>query len=96
MPQLKKVALALGNQIAYADTYEQALDQLRSQLSIAPAPPAISKSNEPVAAPVAVKPSADRVEAIKQRFRRYRDLQSQGKFAEAGKQLEEIEALLGR
>jgi uncharacterized membrane protein (UPF0182 family) len=96
MPQLKKVALALGNQIAYADTYEQALDQLRSQLSVAPAS-AASKNDDPVpvstATPAApVKP--DRVEALRQRFRRYRELQSQGKFSEAGKQLEEIEALL--
>jgi uncharacterized membrane protein (UPF0182 family) len=98
MPQLKKVALALGNQIAYADTYEQALDQLRSQLSLTPSP-TVSKTNDPVpssptttGAPV----SPDRVESLRQRFRRYRELQAQGKFAEAGKQLEEIEALLGR
>src|SRR5437763_5385132 len=28
MPELKKVALAMGNQLAYADTYELALTQL--------------------------------------------------------------------
>ncbi len=94
MPQLKKVALALGNQIAYADTYEQALDQLRAQLSMTPTAPVVSKSSEPV--PVTPAPPGDRVEAIRQRFRRYRELQSQGKFAEAGKQLEEIEGLLSR
>ena len=96
MPQLKKVALALGNQIAYADTYDQALDQLRGQMSLAPALP---KPNDPVpvpAIPSKVPVAGDRVEALRQHFRRYRELQSQGKFAEAGKQLEEIEALLGR
>ncbi|MBY0508310.1 MAG: UPF0182 family protein [Bryobacteraceae bacterium] len=94
MPQLKKVALALGNQIAYADTYEQALSQLRGQMPSAPAPSVVSKNNEPAPAPPSDR--TDRVEALRQRFRRYRELQSQGKFAEAGKQLEEIEALLGR
>ena len=96
MPQLKKVALALGNQIAYADTYELALEQLRGQLSLAPATP-ISKTSDPVPVTVTTPKSpasADRVESLRQHFRRYRELQSQGKFAEAGKQLEEIEALL--
>ena len=96
MPQLKKVALALGNQIAYADTYELALEQLRGQLSLAPATP-ISKSSDPVPVTVTTPKSpvpADRVESLRQHFRRYRELQSQGKFAEAGKQLEDIEALL--
>ena len=30
MPQLKKVVLAMGNRLIYADTYEQALAQLSS------------------------------------------------------------------
>lgn len=99
MPQLKKVAVALGNQIAYADTYDQALDQLRGQVSMTAPPPVVSKAGDPApppAAAAAAPVSADRVEALRQRFRRYRELQSQGKFAEAGKQLEEIEALLSR
>jgi uncharacterized membrane protein (UPF0182 family) len=95
MPQLKKVAVALGNQIGYADTYDQALEQLRAQLSMAPLPVVSKTTGEPSPA-VTTPPATDRVEALKQRFRRYRELQSQGKFAEAGKQLEEIEALLGR
>src|SRR5436309_8259986 len=33
MPQLKKVALAMGNRLAYADTYEQALSELIGSLS---------------------------------------------------------------
>ncbi len=32
MPQLKKVAVAMGNRLAYADTYEQALSQLIESL----------------------------------------------------------------
>src|SRR5581483_8717968 len=33
MPQLRKVALAMGNRLAYADTYEQAIQQLIQELS---------------------------------------------------------------
>ncbi len=33
MPQLKRVALAMGNKLAYADTYEQALQLLIDQLT---------------------------------------------------------------
>ena len=93
MPQLQKVAIALGNQIAYANTYAQAIDQLRKQLSVAPEPtPTLTSSI--VGKPPAPAAAPDRVDGLRQRFRRYRELQSQGKFAEAGKQLEEIEALL--
>ena len=31
MPQLKKIALAMGNTLVYADTYQQALEQLAGQ-----------------------------------------------------------------
>ena len=33
MPQFKKVALAMGNTLAYADTYEQALSQLTQEVA---------------------------------------------------------------
>jgi hypothetical protein len=40
--------------------------------------------------------AAKRLETIRNRFQRYRDLMSQGKFAEAGKELEGISAELGK
>ena len=36
MPQLKKIALAMGNTLVYADTYQQALEQLAGQNFPAP------------------------------------------------------------
>jgi uncharacterized protein len=93
MPQLKKVVLAVGNRLIYTDTYEQALAQLSSgaqqlvQQASAPAPPAAP--GKPEAPAVNADP---RLERIRQHLRRYRELASQGKWSEAGKELEAIEA----
>lgn len=94
MPQLKKVALAAGSQIAYADTYPQALAQLEAALNVARAPESITpqSSSKEVAMPSST--GDRRVEEARARMRRYRELMSQGKFAEAGKELESLEALL--
>jgi len=97
MPQLKKVALAVGNTLAYADTYPQALAELAQKLKATPpatstqisATPAPTTPNQPTAAP-----SSDaRITEIRSHLDRYRALSSQGRWAEAGKELESIEAL---
>jgi len=49
MPQLKKVALAVGNTLAYADTYPQALAELAQKLKAAP--PATSTQTSATPAP---------------------------------------------
>ena len=94
MPQLKKVVLAVGNRLIYADTYEQALAQLSpgaqqliEQANAAPAPAAAP------AAPAASTPAADaRLARVRDHLRRYRELAAQGRWSEAGKELEAIEA----
>ena len=90
MPQLKKIVLAVGNRLIYADTYDQALRQLSGgaqqlvQQATAPAAP-----SSPGAAP----PAADaRLQRVRDHLRRYRELAAQGKWSEAGKELEAIEA----
>jgi uncharacterized membrane protein (UPF0182 family) len=94
MPQLKKIVLAEGNSLIYADTYEQALAQLSgnaratAQAALAQAP---TTSERPPAAQAAPKPDL-RLESIRTHLRRYRELSSQGKWAEAGKELEAVEA----
>jgi uncharacterized membrane protein (UPF0182 family) len=98
MPQLKKVVLAMGNTTIYQDTYEQALAALAGIPG--PAPATVARA-EPVEGeqppPSAKQPAADtRVEQIRQHFRRYRELSSQGKWAEAGRELESIESLVRR
>ena len=97
MPQLKKVALAMGNNLVYSDTYQQALAQLAGEKlpeTPAAAAPAVTTSAQP-AAPNATQPDA-RITQIRQHFERYRQLVSQGKLSEAGKELEAIQSLVGK
>jgi uncharacterized membrane protein (UPF0182 family) len=93
MPQLKKIVLAVGNRLIYTDTYEQALAQLSpgAQALVQQAEATPPKPGAPVAAPVTG--SADqRLERVRAHLRKYRELAAQGKWADAGKELEAIEA----
>ncbi len=101
MPQLKKVVLAVGNRLIYADTYEQALTMLAGSAPSAYA--AVSNANTGTPAPgngaggIAAGPaqpvSTDpRIQTIRQHLQRYRELASQGKWAEAGRELDAIQA----
>jgi len=100
MPQLKKVAMAVGNSLIYTDTYEQGLDEL-ARLMRGAAPEA-ARPEAVSAAPAAGAPAAAtaalerRLESIRGHLRRYRELAAQGKWAEAGKALEAVEAEVGR
>jgi uncharacterized membrane protein (UPF0182 family) len=105
MPQLKKVALAMGDKLAYADTYEQALAQLieevggkggSQQAPVTQVGGPTASGETPVAA-ISGSSSNQAVETLKQvrgHLQRYRELSSQGKWSEAGKELEEIQKLL--
>jgi uncharacterized membrane protein (UPF0182 family) len=105
MPQLKKVALAMGDKLAYADTYEQALAQLieevggkgGSQQAPLTQLSSVTASGETPVAAISGSSSNQAVETLKQvrgHLQRYRELSSQGKWSEAGKELEEIQKLL--
>ena len=93
MPQLKKVALVRGNTLIYADTYEQALASMQAAQGGKPVPittqPAVSGHPVTSAAPPASDP---RVETVRMHLQRYRELSSQGKWADAGKELEAVES----
>ena len=92
MPQLKKVVLAVGDRLIYADTYDQALAQLSSgaQQLIQQAAPAVTP---PTQGGVTQLTIADpRIQRVREHLRRYRELAAQGKWSEAGKELEAIEA----
>jgi uncharacterized membrane protein (UPF0182 family) len=94
MPQLKKIALAMGNNLVYADTYQQALAELAG-VNIAPAAQPAQPSTAGAPPTPAAMPSPDaRITEIRQHLDRYRQLVSQGKLAEAGKELEAIQALV--
>ncbi len=102
MPQLKKVALAMGNRLAYADTYEEALRQLIEELGGKAAPaaaeaPVQSAAAATPAAPTPGAPSTAAIQTLQQirdHLTRYRELSAQGKWAEAGKELDAIQGLV--
>jgi uncharacterized membrane protein (UPF0182 family) len=98
MPQLKKIALAMGNQLIYTDTWQQALDQLAAGMgTAAPQEQAMPGVSAPASAlPAQIPRNEPRLEEIRQHFQRYRDLTAQGKWAEAGKELEAIQTILGK
>ncbi|HYL76615.1 MAG TPA: UPF0182 family protein [Bryobacteraceae bacterium] len=93
MPQLKKVALAMGNNLVYADRYEQALAQLSGQnfptAEAAPPPPQTAGAKSATQA----LPDS-RIQEIRRHMQRYKELVSQGKLAEAGRELDAIQALV--
>lgn len=99
MPQMKKVVVAAGNTLIYADTYDQALAQLGGLAQSAPPTAAPPPASAPVktTTSLAPVPSATpdvRMQAVREHLRRYRELSSQGKWADAGKELEAIEGLV--
>ena len=98
MPQLKKVVLALGSRMVYTDTYEQALAQLSAgaqDLITQATPPPPSAPGKPAAAAPTLAPGNDpRLDQVRQHLQRYRELAAQGKWSEAGRELEAIEGLV--
>ena len=98
MPQLKKVALAVGDRLIYTDTYDQALAQLSpgaqqliQQASATPAATALAKTTAAQPSP-ALSAAEARLQRVRDDLKRYRDLSAQGRWAEAGKELEAIES----
>jgi uncharacterized membrane protein (UPF0182 family) len=107
MPQLKKVVLAMGNTLIYRDTYEQALADLGAGMTTTTSsiqPPAETTAASAAAAPAASPPKSaqaqsagdPRVQTMRDHLRRYRELSAQGRWSEAGRELEALEKLLAR
>jgi uncharacterized membrane protein (UPF0182 family) len=99
MPQLKKVVLAVGNRLIYTDTYDEALAQLSTgaqqliQQAGTGSTPGPGGTPAPAAAGAAPATPADaRLQRIREHLRKYRELAAQGRWSEAGKELEAIEA----
>lgn len=98
MPQLRKVVVAIGNRIIYTDTYDEALAQLTGSalppenLAVAQEPGSSPGPSSPaVAAKPGFPPGDPRLERIRQLMKRYRELSSQGRWADAGRELEAID-----
>jgi hypothetical protein len=96
MPQLKKVAIAMGNSLAYADTYEQALAEITGmRMPVREAEPA-KPGEPPLPAPPALTDADRRLDEVRRQLQRYRELMSQGKWVEAGAALQALEGALRR
>jgi uncharacterized membrane protein (UPF0182 family) len=97
MPQLKKVVLAVGNRLIYSDSYEQGLRQLSGgeapaeQYIQAPVQVQLQPPGQPPRPPPPGRGADPRIEAIRMHLQRYRDLTSQGKWVDAGRELEAIQ-----
>lgn len=95
MPELKKIVLAVGNRLVYADTLAQAIRRLarppapeEGETSAAPEPAAGSGAAaraEPSAG------SAALIGSLREHLDRYRRLTAQGKLSEAGRELDAIQ-----
>lgn len=98
MPQLKKVVLAAGNRLIYADSYDEALAQLAGSNGATQASPSAGNaapSPASLGAAASASPDASaRLGRIADHFRKYQELTAQGRLAEAGKELEAIKAEL--
>jgi hypothetical protein len=100
MPQLKKVVLAVGNRLIYEDTYARALERLGEgapavKPGLTPEPETAAQQAQPGAAqppPPAAPPGDSRIERVREHLRRYRELVSQGRWSEAGRELEALES----
>ncbi|MCX6808497.1 MAG: UPF0182 family protein [Candidatus Berkelbacteria bacterium] len=91
MPELKRVLLCSGSQLAYAPTFAEALAKLTGTSSsesvfFAPVPGRTNFSQTPVQL-------ASEAQA---HLNRYQEYSSQGRFTEAGKELEALKATLGK
>jgi uncharacterized membrane protein (UPF0182 family) len=93
MPQMKKVALAMGNNLVYADSYPEALAHLAGEKLPAPSAAASAQPPTPPPGPSGAAPDASIME-VRRHLQRYRELVSQGKLSEAGRELEAIQSLV--
>lgn len=95
MPQLKKVVLALGTHLIYADSYEEALARINGVSAGTPGPSSnvVTQTGAKGAsgATDAVAGSDPRIESVRRHMERYRELAGQGKLAEAGRELDAIQ-----
>lgn len=94
MPQLKKVVVAYGNEIIYADTYEQALAQLAGGQAAALSRDARPGEPAPPPSATTTSNSTDRINSLRNSWERYRKAVQQGQWTEAGKALDELDAEL--
>lgn len=90
MPEIKRVIVSFGEHLSYGSSFEEALSKLVS--GYAPAVPAPAGTT-PAARPEQRDTKALVAEAAR-RLEAYQKLTGQGKFVEAGKEMEEVQRIL--
>jgi hypothetical protein len=92
MPQLKKVVIAMGNKMVYADTYELALAELAGTSF---AQPPTTQTSVPGSPPAPAAAGVDPYAQFREIWSRYRQSLAEGRYQEAGKELERLDQLIG-
>jgi uncharacterized membrane protein (UPF0182 family) len=95
MPQLKKIAVAIGNRLIYTDNYEEAVAELAGMRGASKPADAVQAGGTAVSAARPLDQRDDLAE-VRDHLRRYRDLMSQGKYSEAGKEIEALERMAAK
>jgi len=95
MPQLKKIVVAIGNRLIYTDNYEEAVAELAGMQGASGSTHAAQAAG--TAAPTSPPASQqDNLAEVRDHLRRYRELMSQGKYSDAGKEIEALERLAAK
>ncbi len=96
MPQMKKVVVAVGNTLIYTDNYDQAVAQLARIMGGSPETTAVQTGAGATSPPGVTTTPDTSLNGIRDHLKKYRDFSSQGRWSEAGKELEAIEAIVRR
>jgi len=93
MPELRRVVVAFGDQLAYGASFEEALGkffpQIAGSASYSALKPTATKEEK-------ITNRKDLVAAAAKAFENYRNLMGKGKYEEAGKALEELGRILNQ
>ena len=90
MPELRRVVVVFGDQLSYGASFEEALNKFFTNGYTTPQAQAANETK--VKPEVTVK---DSIKTAVKYYDQYRSLMGQGKYAEAGKALEELGRILG-
>jgi len=89
MPELKRVIVASGDVLAYAESFDEALDQLVSETPVAG-----GESTAGQAVPAGVVGVQELIRLADEHFKRYQQLTGQGRISEAGAELDKLRETL--
>ena len=101
MPELRRVVVSTGEQIGYAKTFEEALQQVTGKQAGAIGAPPIAEAASLAVIPAKGSAPASPSSAVLAReaaghLDRYRKLTAQGKYTEAGRELEDLGRTIDR